>query len=237
MASPGHFRTEAQTRVAYGSTLVFLMVSVAVLITFGGSQPWQSLAGGLQGLALLATLQVSGVQRLPLARLGALALVCSLLAAEHTSGRHPLLALAVPVTWVMVVLATIGAILRHLASLARVDMQTVLGLLSIYVLLGLAFAWSFITVDELGIPFFANRDVDPGSFVYFSYVNLATVGFGDLTPGPGLPRAVSVLEAILGQLYLVSVVALAVSRLGQPHPHLGVAGTRASRHDPPSSGD
>ena len=232
MASPGHFRTDAQTRVAYGSTLGFLLIAVVVLITFGGSRPWQSLAGGLQGLALLATLQVSGVHRLRLARLAALALVCSMLAAEQTSGEHPVVALAVPVTWVVVVLATIGAILRHLASLARVDLQTVLGLLSIYVLLGLAFAWSFVTVHNLGIPFFANGDQELGSFVYFSYVNLATVGFGDLTPAPGLPRALSVLEAILGQLYLVSVVALAVSRLGQPQGRLE-AGPRNPRREPP----
>ena len=52
-------------------------------------------------------------------------------------------------------------------------------------------------------------------FLYFSYVTLTTVGYGDLTAAGGFGRAVAVLEALLGQVYLVTVVALLVSNLGR----------------------
>ncbi len=202
-----------QTRVAYGAALTCLMAAVVVSITFGASGPWASLAGGLQGLALLATLHVSGVPRLALAQTVAVVLTAGALAAELTSSGHPMVDLVIPAAWALVVLATIVAIGRHLATFTQVDTQTLLGLLAVYVLLGLLFAWVFMLVGRLGPPFFANGVGDLGSCVYFSYVNLATIGFGDLTPQPGLPRALAVAEAILGQLYLVAVVSVAVSRL------------------------
>jgi len=202
-----------QVRTAYGAALVCLMAAVVVSITFGASGSWSSLAGGLQGLALLATLQVSGAPRLALAQTVAVILTAGALAAELTSAGHPLVDQLIPAAWALVVLATIVAIGRHLATFNQVDTQTLLGLLSVYVLLGLLFAWIFVLVGRLGFPFFANGVADLGSCVYFSYVNLATIGFGDLTPQPGLPRALAVAEAILGQLYLVAVVSVAVSRL------------------------
>jgi hypothetical protein len=50
--------------------------------------------------------------------------------------------------------------------------------------------------------------------MYFSFITLATVGYGDLVPALQLGRALAVLEGLTGQLYLVTVVALVVSRIG-----------------------
>ena len=50
--------------------------------------------------------------------------------------------------------------------------------------------------------------------VFASFITMATVGYGDLTPVSDLARAMAVGEAIIGQLYLVSVVSMAVGRLG-----------------------
>jgi uncharacterized membrane protein len=50
-------------------------------------------------------------------------------------------------------------------------------------------------------------------YLYFSYVTQLTVGYGDLTAGTNLGRAFSVLEALVGQFYLVTIVAVLVSRL------------------------
>ena len=47
----------------------------------------------------------------------------------------------------------------------------------------------------------------PADFAYFSYITMATVGYGDLTPATGLPRTNAVLEALLGQIFLVVLVA------------------------------
>ena len=65
-------------------------------------------------------------------------------------------------------------------------------------------------------PFFAQpgagRAVD---YVYFSYVTMSTVGYGDLTARGDLARMLAVTEALIGQLYLVTIVALLVGNLGR----------------------
>ncbi len=47
--------------------------------------------------------------------------------------------------------------------------------------------------------------------MYFSYITMATVGYGDLTPAPGLPRTTAALEALMGQIFLVVLVARLVA--------------------------
>jgi hypothetical protein len=51
-------------------------------------------------------------------------------------------------------------------------------------------------------------------YVYFSYVTLATLGYGDLTPARAVGRLLAVFETIAGSLYLVTAVSLVVSRIG-----------------------
>ena len=92
---------------------------------------------------------------------------------------------------------------------SRVTTQTVLGALCIYVLIGLVFANVDYGVQLVsGHSFFAQPgDHGPGDFAYFSYITMATVGYGDLTPATGLPRTNAVLEALIGQIFLVVLVA------------------------------
>jgi len=201
-----------EARVAYGAALLLLVVSVVVTVGSTGSRGWLSVAGILQGLALLVTLRVSGARRRGLVAVSALALVTMATAVGLIAANHPFAPTVAPALWAVVAVGTIAAIGRHLVTFGRVDLQAVLGLLSIYVLFGLLFAYIFMLIEAAGGQFFADGTGDPGSYVYFSYVTLATVGYGDLTAAPGWPRALVVAEMITGQLYLVGVVALAVSR-------------------------
>ena len=91
----------------------------------------------------------------------------------------------------------------------RVTTQTVLGALCIYVLIGLVFANADYGVQLVsGHSFFAQPgNHGPGDFAYFSYITMATVGYGDLSPATGLPRTNAVLEALIGQIFLVVLVA------------------------------
>ena len=65
-------------------------------------------------------------------------------------------------------------------------------------------------------PFFVSTthptDVD---YLYFSFSTLATVGFGDLVAGTNLGRMLAVTEALFGQMYLVTIVALLVGKFGR----------------------
>jgi len=104
---------------------------------------------------------------------------------------------------------TLSRVLRH----RRVTSETVLGALCTYVLLGLLFAFVYLAVNDLGnAPFFAQEGPHLQSeYLYFSFVTLTTLGFGDLSPAVGLPQGLTVLEALLGQVFLVTLVARLVT--------------------------
>ena len=92
------------------------------------------------------------------------------------------------------------------------------GAICVYVLFGLVFMFVFGVLATIGkAPFFAQAtDGTRQLRLYFSYVTLATLGYGDYTAAGNLGRALAVLEALMGQLYLVTVVAVVVTRLGRP---------------------
>ena len=109
----------------------------------------------------------------------------------------------------LLVLASPIAIGWRILHHARVTTQTVLGALCIYILIGLIFANADYGVQLVsGHSFFAQAGQHgPADFAYFSYITMATVGYGDLTPAVGLPRTNAVLEALIGQIFLVVLVA------------------------------
>jgi len=68
-----------------------------------------------------------------------------------------------------------------------------------------------------GDPFFANGDTATTSrCLYFSFTTLTTVGYGDFVARSNLGHTLAVFEALLGQIYLVTVVSVLVSNLGRP---------------------
>ena len=106
----------------------------------------------------------------------------------------------------------VGRLRRHL----RVDIATVAGSLCIYLLAGLFFAYIYRVIEIVDQPFF-HQHLRPGpvDFVYFSFVTLTTLGYGDLTARADLGRMLAICEALFGQLYLVSVVAILVGSFGR----------------------
>ena len=87
----------------------------------------------------------------------------------------------------------------------------------IYVLIGLFFAFLYTAVGNVENQqfFVQTAHATSSDYVYFSYVTITTVGYGDLTAAAALGRALAVLEALIGQVYLVTIVALLVSNLGR----------------------
>lgn len=108
-------------------------------------------------------------------------------------------------------LALIGGLMR-LVRAHGVTPQAVSGALTLYLLLGLVFAWviGFLAkVDD--IPYFAQQaNASTSQIVYFSFTVLTTTGFGDLTAATHIGRAFAVVEMLLGQLYLVTVIGVLV---------------------------
>jgi hypothetical protein len=93
------------------------------------------------------------------------------------------------------------------------------GAICIYLLFGLLFTFAYGAAAALGSGEFFTDGTDgtPSLRLYFSYVTLTTVGYGDYTPAGDLGHTLAIVEALLGQLYLVTVVAVLVSRLGRGH--------------------
>jgi hypothetical protein len=81
----------------------------------------------------------------------------------------------------------------------------------------MCFAFVYVAIDRLGSgPFFEqNVSATVSQCQYFSFTTLATVGYGDLTARTNLGHTLSVFEAVLGQVYLVTVVSLIVGNLGR----------------------
>jgi hypothetical protein len=103
---------------------------------------------------------------------------------------------------------TINRVLHH----RQVTYETILGALCAYVLIGLLFAFLYLAVQDFRDAFFAQPGPHTqGEFLYFSFVALTTLGFGDLSPAVGLPQALTVLEALLGSIFLVTLVARLVT--------------------------
>jgi hypothetical protein len=124
-----------------------------------------------------------------------------------------LLALTYLLPVALLVTATLPVTISRVLHHRRVTYETVLGALCAYVLIGLLFAFVYLAVGELREgPFFAQEGPHGQSeYVYFSFVALTTLGFGDLSPSVGLPQALTVLEALCGQIFLVTLVARLVT--------------------------
>jgi ion channel len=105
------------------------------------------------------------------------------------------------------------AIVKHLAFRQAVDQETMLGALAAYLLIGMAFAFAyrFVGAAQAG-PFFGSKgDGSVSSDLFFSFVTLTTTGYGNLVPAKNPGQTMAVLEALLGQLFLVTAVAKVVN--------------------------
>ena len=91
------------------------------------------------------------------------------------------------------------------------------GVLCIYLLLGMLFAFIYGIVGVASSdPFFAQHATaeTTKNFLYFSFVTITTVGYGDLTAATNVGRSFAIAEALTGQIYMVTVVAAIVGGLG-----------------------
>jgi hypothetical protein len=117
----------------------------------------------------------------------------------------------------LLVVAVLGTILRRFRAGVVVTGSSILAAVCIYLLVGLAFSavYGFLAaVDSGGLFVGAAGDGNSVERIYFSYVTLATVGYGDFVMASDVGRMIAVTEGLLGQIYLVTIVSLLVANLG-----------------------
>jgi uncharacterized membrane protein len=116
----------------------------------------------------------------------------------------------------LLVLAAPVVILNRIIRHETVGLETILGAICVYVLIGIAFAGIYGGINEAEPTGFFAQKIEPNNvdFLYFSFVTITTVGYGDLTAGTSTGRVVVTFEALIGQIFLVTLVARLVSLYG-----------------------
>jgi hypothetical protein len=118
----------------------------------------------------------------------------------------------------LVLLFAVVVIVGRVLSFNTVTIQSIYGVLSAYLIIGLMFASFYAAIDHLGGGhFFANGQPDSTqTYQYFSFTTLTTLGYGDFTAAGNGGRAVAVLEALTGQIFLATLVARLVAAYRSP---------------------
>jgi Ion channel len=121
-------------------------------------------------------------------------------------------------TYIMFALVLIApaVILNRIIRHETIGLETILGAICVYVLIAIAFAGIYAGIND-GEPggFFAQHVVvNNVDFLYFSFVTITTVGYGDLTAGTSTGRVLVTFEALIGQIFLVTLVARLVAMYG-----------------------
>jgi hypothetical protein len=212
---PGERWGQFAGRVANAFGLVLLLVlatyALGSLTAFHGwTAVLTTLAAALAGVVGLAG---SGVRPTVVRGGGIAALAAVVLAvlAELLDDSHLLGASSFVIVSLLVIAA--GAILRAVLMETEVGFRTILGAISVYTILGLLFSFLYAALDRVeSTPFFGTGvSVQSGDFLFFSFTTLTTTGYGNLVPAGQPGKMFSGLEMLMGQIFLVTLVAGLVS--------------------------
>lgn len=203
--------------VLFGLLLALLLAGAFVRSSVSSAL----VTSGLLAATMLVTFRSCAVRLSPplvlvAAGSGAAALVLSLTTATDA---------AVRAVAALVVALTLAAgpplVLRRIFQRPTVTGQDILAALSVYLQAGLAFAFTYAAVDlvapqEFLAPGVSEQAID---YVYFSFMTMLTVGYGDFVPATDLGRMMVIIQALLGQILLVVLIAYlvgaVVARAGQ----------------------
>lgn len=205
-------------RAAHSYRVVLLLiVTIFVFASVAGDAGWTASVLLLLAAATLATaIWTSGLGSLhSRVVIGVLVAAAALAVAVLIWDDRNALAATAGLVTALLVIATIVGIAVGVVDQNEVNTQSVTGAVCIYILFGIAFVFVYGTVAVLGSGdlFAQGTDGTRAVRLYFSFITLATVGYGDYTPAGDLGRSLAVVEALVGQLYLVTVLALLVSRM------------------------
>jgi hypothetical protein len=228
----------SQPAESYGLVLALILLAY-VMISVEGAAPWWTV--GLivvQGLILFLVLRAARASPLLVGQAGAWVVVGTLLGvvAAVWPGARDLLE-GLQIAGGVLLLVTPVVIVRQIVTHTVVTAQTVLGALCVYVLLGYCFAALYAGVALIGhAPFFVEHvHVSYQAYLFFSYTTLTTVGYGNLIPAENVGQTLAMLEALMGQIYLVLFVARLVSLWGQANPHARARQLTLVPPEPPAS--
>lgn len=206
-------RRAERVRDAFGLVLLLVLVTyllVSLLSNRGWSAMLLTIATSATSIIALTSSHVR--PRLVRTAIWLSVLTIGLAAIAAASGEHTWLNLA-SVIQISLLAVAMAAVLRRVVTTAEVGSRTILGAISVYTVLGILFTFLYGMVERVqGGPFFEGVPHPDGSdFIFFSYTTLTTTGYGNLVPGGQPGRMIAGLEMMIGQIFLVTLVAGLVS--------------------------
>jgi hypothetical protein len=210
--------SERVSRLRASHSYRYVLLAIVVVFAFTATAPdtnWtRSVLVFLQSATLVVALWTSGLTKYARLSLSvvAVAIVLAVLLVVTPSNN---LAGAVGIFELVLTLGIAAIVAFGIIDQGQVNAQSVTGAICVYLLLGLGFTFVYGALAALDSgPFFAQgTDGTLAIRLYFSYVTLTTVGYGDYSAATNAGHMLAIIEALMGQLYLVTVVALLVSRM------------------------
>jgi hypothetical protein len=202
----------------YGLLLLTTVVSLGVQGIVPASSVQEVAVTALAGTSLVLAFRASGLPGRLIAWAAALSIAIIVVSAVRASaggiGDGVVTAMNAALVGLGPPAVAVGVV-RDMRSSGQVRLEAVTGVLSLYILLGMFFGFLYGAVDRFGgDPFFADGATATVSHcLYFSFTTLTTVGYGDFVARTDTGHTLAVFEALLGQIYLVTVVSLIVSNL------------------------
>jgi Ion channel len=201
----------------YGLLLLVLILSY-VLSAFNGGALGTDLQIGLFATVLVLALRTSPLSRWHVMLVAAAALIGSAAALGAALTGTEAGVGAAELWKGLILLLSAVLIVRRVLARPTVTIQSIYGALSAYIIIGLVFAAFYAAIERLGgAPFFADsQPANTQTFQYFSFTTLTTLGYGDFTAAGDGGRAIAVIEALTGQVFLATLVARLVAAFRAP---------------------
>jgi hypothetical protein len=207
------FRDRLRTGDTYGLLLALILFGFVVLAAVEDTPESQVVISTVLGGIVVLALHTSHVGR----RLKRFTIVVAVLCIAAScisalAGVTGAFRIAGYLIFALMLVAPIMIVAR-IVSDPVVDLETISGALCAYLMIGILFSGlcrGLQIVTEQ--PFFVqNAHPSPIQFLYFSFVTMTTLGYGDLTPAHDSGRLLVIFEAVIGQVFLVTIVASLVS--------------------------
>jgi hypothetical protein len=198
---------------SYGLILLLVAVTYLLAVSFP-TGPGHSAVMAVQIATVWLTLRTAHAPRMVriVASVTFIGVAVLAMADAFAPVTSPVVGVAFIVSGLLYLLAPI-LVVRDLGMRRSVDRETVLGAIAGYLIVGMFFAFVYRAIGTLqATPFFGRAGPgDTAQVLFFSFITLTTTGYGDLVPATNPGQTVAVLEAVLGQLFLVTAVAKVIT--------------------------
>jgi hypothetical protein len=208
-----------EPRKGFGIVLFAIVIAVIFQLSTKDTEVTRAIGVAIQAVVIMLALRAAGASHRLIAGTAVFLGLVVLFSASFILGSEDASKAAQrTLTFILILIAPaaiVAGVARELREDERVTIQTIFCGISLYLLLGMAFAFLFGVVEAFGDkPFFAHGEpANPNDLLYFSFATLTTTGYGDFVADTELGRALGVTEALIGQTYLVTVLAVIVSNI------------------------